>query len=650
MTTALEAGRDPFDVRRARRAPGLLREFNDAGVLAAADVHVALRLADLGDENDESVLLAAALAVRAPRIGHVYVDLATIRDTAAVETDEPADLSRLRWPSTTAWTARVAASVLATVGEEDDSSRGRPLRLVGTWLYLDRYWREERQVAADLLALSDQQARGVRVEILSSGLATLFAGQTDSRQCLAAAAAVLRRLCVVAGGPGTGKTTTVARIVALLAAQAAATGSAPPLVALAAPTGKAAARLEEAVHEQARGLAVDDSIRAQLLALQASTLHRLLGWRPGSHSRFRHHRGQRLPHDVVIVDETSMVSLSLMARLIEAVRPGARLILVGDPGQLASIEAGAVLGDIVGPATGGLVIGRAARTLLAEATGHDVAAQQPSRAATIGDGIVVLDRVHRFGAGIARLAEAIRRGDADTVLEVLADAPDGVTWIPVDIAEPSAQEALAPVRDRATAAARTVTEAARAGKAKEAIEALGSFRLLCAHRRGPEGVATWTARIEGWLAAELDDFVADRRWYAGRPVLVTENDYELRLYNGDTGVVVQTGADRVLAAFERRGEILEFSPSRLGAVDTVHAMTIHKSQGSQFQTAAVLLPAPTSRILTRELLYTAATRARELLILAASEETIRAAVARPVARASGLRWRLWGDAGPAVVV
>jgi exodeoxyribonuclease V alpha subunit len=650
VTTALEAGRDPFDVRRARRAPGLLREFNDAGVLAAADVHVALRLADLGDEDDESVLLAAALAVRAPRIGHVYVDLATIRDTAAVETDEPADLSRLRWPSTTAWTERVAASGLARIGEEDGSSRGRPLRLVGTWLYLDRYWREERQVAADLLALSDQQAPGVRTEILSSGLATLFAGQTDSRQCLAAASAVLRRLCVVAGGPGTGKTTTVARIVALLAAQAAATGSAPPLVALAAPTGKAAARLEEAVHEQARGLAVNDSIRAQLLALQASTLHRLLGWRPGSHSRFRHHRGQRLPHDVVIVDETSMVSLSLMARLIEAVRPDARLILVGDPGQLASIEAGAVLGDIVGPATGGLVIGRAARMLLAEATGHDVAAQRPSHAATIGDGIVVLDRVHRFGAGIAHLAEAIRRGDADTVLEVLADAPDGVTWIPVDIAEPSAQEALAPVRDRATAAARTVTEAARAGDAKEAIEALGSFRLLCAHRRGPEGVATWTARIEGWLAAELDDFVADRRWYAGRPVLVTENDYELRLYNGDTGVVVQTGADRVMAAFERRGEILEFSPSRLGAVDTVHAMTIHKSQGSQFQTAAVLLPAPTSRILTRELLYTAATRARELLILAGSEETIRAAVARPVARASGLRWRLWGDAGPAVVV
>ncbi|HEX8157435.1 MAG TPA: exodeoxyribonuclease V subunit alpha [Solirubrobacteraceae bacterium] len=649
MTTTLLAEPDPFDVRRARRAPGLLREFNDAGVLAAADVHVALRLAGLCGEDDESVLLAAALAVRAPRLGHVYVDLATIRDTAAVETDEPVDLSRLRWPANGPWAQRLAASALMTVGEADDASLRRPFRLVGTWVYLDRYWREERQVAADLLALGDQRADGVRAEILSQGLARLFGGQTESRQCLAAASAVLRRLSVVAGGPGTGKTTTVARIVALLAEQAAAVVSATPLVALAAPTGKAAARLEEAVHEEARELRVSDSIRAHLLALHACTLHRLLGWRPASHSRFRHHRGQRLPHDVVIVDETSMVSLSLMARLIEAIRPDARLILVGDPGQLASIEAGAVLGDIVGPASEQLVLGSEARRHLAAATGHDVAAHEPPPPATIGDGIVVLDRVHRFGAGIARLADAIRRGDADSVLDVLVDAPDGVSWIPVDVADGSAQDDLAPVRLHATAAARAVTGAARAGAAKEAIDALGSFRLLCAHRRGPEGVATWTARIEGWLAGEIDDSAPDGRWYVGRPLLVTENDYELRLYNGDTGVVVQTRPDRVVAAFERQGEVVELSPSRLSAVDTMHAMTIHKSQGSQFQTAAVLLPAPTSPILTRELLYTAATRARELLILAGSEETIRAAVARPVARASGLRWRLWGDAGPPVI-
>jgi exodeoxyribonuclease V alpha subunit len=301
---------------------------------------------------------------------------------------------------------------------------------------------------------------------------------------------------------------------------------------------------------------------------------------------------------------------------VEAVRPDARLVLVGDPGQLASIEAGAVLGDIVGPAGDG------------------------GGNAAIGDGIVVLDRVHRYGAGIARLAEAIRGGDGDAVLDVLREAPEGVTWIDADVTDPASQDALEPVKQRAVAAAQAVTEAATAGAAKEALGALGSFRLLCAHRRGPEGVATWTARIEGWL--DDDERPTRERWYAGRPLLVNENDYELGLYNGDTGVVVQA-TDRLTAAFERGGgEIVELSPSRLGAVDTVYAMTIHKSQGSQFATAAVLLPSPASRILTRELLYTAATRAREQLILAGTEEAIRTAVARPVARASGLSARIWG--------
>jgi exodeoxyribonuclease V alpha subunit len=631
---------DPFDVRRVPRATGLLREFNDAGVLVAADVHVALRLAALAGEADDAALLAAALAVRAPRIGHVHVDLASIRDTAAVDADEPVDLSTLAWPPADSWPERVAASPLVAVGEDDPAAR--PLRLVGTWLYLDRYWREERQVASDLIALSDQEPADMRTDVLADGLQRLFAGQTEGRQCLAAASAVLRRLAVVAGGPGTGKTTTVARIVALLAEQAAATESRPPLVALAAPTGKAAARLEESVHEEAAKLPVEAPIRDQLVALQASTLHRLLGWRPDSHSRFRHNRSQRLPHDVVIVDETSMVSLSLMARLAEAIRPDARLILVGDPGQLASIEAGAVLGDIVGPAAETLRIDSADRARLSDATGHPVAAEDPPPATTIGNGIVVLDRVHRFGAGIARLAEAIRRGDPDTVLQVLTDDPEGVTWIPVDPADPGSRDALAPVHDGAVAAARTVIDAAGAGAATEALQALASFRILCAHRQGPQGVASWTARIEGWLTSTIDAFATDTPWYVGRPLLVTENDYELRLYNGDTGVIIQASPDRTTAAFERSGEILELSPTRLGAVDTVYAMTIHKSQGSQFETAAVLLPDPTSRILTRELLYTAATRAQTRLILAGTEETIRAAVSRPVARASGLGWRLWG--------
>jgi exodeoxyribonuclease V alpha subunit len=546
------------EVRIAMGGTGLLREFNAAGVLASADVHVARRLAALAGETDETVMLAAALAVRGPRLGHVLVDLATIRDTATVDTDEPVELTALPWPDVDGWLAAVRASPLAG-----------PLRLEGSALYLDRYWREEVQVAADLRSLRDGPPAAVDEPLLADGLARRL---TDERQRLAAATAVRRRFAVVAGGPGTGKTTTVARIVALLREQAPAS-----LIALAAPTAVAAARLTDAM----RGAGIED--------LEARTLHRMLGWRPNTHSRFRHHRGNRLPHDVVIVDETSMVALWQMARLVEAVRPGARLILVGDPGQLTSIEAGAVLGDI---------------------------------AAAGGDAIVTLAEVYRYDEDIARVAEAIRRGDGDATVEALR----GVTWIE----DPGA--ALDPLRERAAATARAVTAAAKAGDGAAAIAALGSFRLLCAHRRGPYGVTAWTARIEEWTGA------GGAQWYAGRPLLVTRNDYSLQLFNGDTGVVIASEPGVLMAAFER----VQVSPTRLDAVETVYAMTVHKAQGSQFGTAAVVLPDPTSPILTRELLYTAVTRAREELIVVATEEAIRAAVARPVARASGLRARLTG--------
>ncbi len=554
---------EPFDRRRALLATGLLRSFNDAGVLSAADVHVALRLAELSGEASDEVRLAVALAVRAPRQGHVFVDLATIRDTATVDADEPVDLSTLPWPPVAGWVETVAGSGLVAVGEEDPA-QDQPLRLLGSRLYLDRYWREERLVAADL------------DELMASG-----------------------RLTVIAGGPGTGKTTRAAQIVAQLIGEAPA--NRPPVIALAAPTGKAAARLQEAVHEETARLAIAGPERARLMGLRASTLHRLLGRRPDSRSRFVHHRGNRLPHDVVIVDETSMVSLWMMARLTEAIRTDARLILVGDPGQLRSIEAGVVLGDIVDS-------GRA--------------------------GIEVLRRVHRYGGGIARLAEAIRGGDGDGAIAALSESGEEVRWMAVDALEAD----LSAVESRVLAAAREVASAARAGDAGTALASLGRFRLLCAHRRGPYGVSHWTSRLEAWLGEEIEDI--ERRDYVGRPLLVTENDYELGLYNGDTGVIVKDDDGRARAAFERGGEVLRFSPLRLGAVDTLYAMTIHKSQGSQFESAAVLLPPQSSRILTRELLYTAVTRARESLVLVGTEDTVRRALERPVARASGLRERL----------
>ena len=641
---------DPHDAHRALRADGLLAEFNAAGVLAAADVHVARTLGALAGVDEEDVLLAAALAVRGPRLGHVRVDLTTISTTAAVDADETVDVAALPWPDPEPWVERVGASPLAARGD-DGQERDRPLRLVDTSLYLDRYWREERQVASALRALAEPAA-GVDEAVLAEGIARLFPGETAGRQALAAASAVLRRLAVVAGGPGTGKTTTVARIVALLAEQAAARGVAPPLVALAAPTGKAAARLEEAVHRAAPDLATAPVVRAQLLGVEASTLHRLLGWKPGSHSRFRHDRTNRLPYDVVLVDETSMVSLSLMARLVEAVRAGARLVLVGDPGQLTSIEAGVVLGDVVGPAARGLVLSPDARARLGRAVGGDVSAADPPEDAAVADGIVLLDRVRRYGKRIGAVADAVRSGDADRVVDVLragGGEPDGddheageVVWHEADIASPEGEPAAAMLREEAVSSVRAVVAAARAGDARDALAALGAFRLLCAHRRGPHGVATWTEHIERWLADDLDRFDVDGRWYVGRPLLVTANDRGLRLYNGDTGVVVAAGEGAVAAAFERGGETVTIRPGRLEAVESVYAMTIHKSQGSQFVTAAVVLPPASSPILTRELLYTAMTRAQRRLVVVGTEDAVRAAVARPAARASGLRRRLWG--------
>lgn len=606
--TASVTGVDLYDSRRATVGEGLLRDLSDVTVLTAADVRTAMTLGDLVGGADDAVLVAAALAVRAVRLGHVFVDLATAAATVAPDDEEvDVDLAALDWPEPTTWPGLVAANPLVAVGE--DGPVDRPLRLVGTRLYLDRYWRHERAIVADLLTRSSGTPPTVDRDALADGLDRLFppAADTDDEaedlQSVAAETAVERRFSVVAGGPGTGKTTTVARILALLHEQAAALGQPPPRVALAAPTGKAAARLAEAVHAEAAGMPTTDAIRAALVATPATTLHRLLGWRPDSSSRFVHDASNQLPHHVVIVDESSMVGLSMMAKLLAAVRPSSRLVLVGDPRQLVSVEAGAVLGDIVG-------------------------SRLP--------GITVLKRVHRYGGGIAAVAEAIETGKGDDVVEALRSHPDDVTWIEAEAnVDPTRAPELAVVRSAVIIAARSVVGAATAGDGAAALEALRSVQVLCAHRRGTAGAAYWRAEIEHWLRLAIPGYGADH-WYAGRPLLVTENDYALGVFNGDTGVVVDDGTGRLRAVFDRRGELLSVRPTRLASVESLYAMTIHKAQGSQFDTVVVRLPDPTSPILTRELLYTAVTRAQSRLVLIGAEDAVRAAVERPVARASGL--------------
>ncbi len=554
--------------RQALGATGLLREFTNAEVLEAADVHVARRLTSLAKEPDETVKLAVALAVRALRNGSVCVDLRSVRKQVAV--------GGLPWPDVDDWLAAISASALA----------GTPstLRLDGDLLYLDRYWLEEQQVADDVHTMI-----AVKPEKISPDVDRLFPAGFEEQRA-AAKVALSQGLTVLTGGPGTGKTTTVARLLALLAS------GTRLRIALAAPTGKAAARLQEAVQLEVDKL--DETDRAALSGLHATTLHRLLGSRPDTSARFRHNRGNRLPHDVIVVDETSMVSLTMMARLLEAVRPDARLILVGDPDQLASVEAGAVLADLV--------------------DGLDASK------------LAALKTPHRFGESIGALASAIRDGDADQAIEVLRAGGEHIEWIDSDAPSEHLRKVVVPHAKR-------LREAAILDNADEALRTLDEHRLLCAHRRGPYGVRFWNRQVERWLAAETGESIWSD-WYAGRPVLVTANDYGLGLYNGDTGVTLVR--DGVLRAVVAGTERLEFATSRLSDVDTMHAMTIHKSQGSQADEVTVLLPQEDSRLLMRELFYTAVTRAKKRVRVIGAESAVRAAVDRRAVRASGLGRRL----------
>jgi len=409
-------------------------------------------------------------------------------------------------------------------------------------------------------------------------------------------------------------------------------GGDPVRIALAAPTGKAAARLTQAVVEAGEELA-HETDRQRIAGLAASTLHRLLGSRRGERTRFWHDRDHRLPYDLVVVDEASMVSLTLMARLMEALRPTCRLVLVGDPHQLSSVEVGAVLGDLV------------ARTPPEAVAPLDLASLAPEDAAGLDAGarlaaergpVVELTRVHRFSEEIQELAEAIRLGDVAALDAVLERGHPCIELVEQDTADP-AFEAPALRADVESAGAALVGHA-RAGRAAEALRALDLHRVLCGHREGPHGVARWAATVEEWLAESHPGYGSDGLWYVGRPLLVTANDYELRLFNGDTGVVV-TGGDHghALAAFARDQGVELLAPSRLGEVQTVHAMSVHRSQGSQFDRVTLVLPPLGSPLLTRELVYTAVTRAKQHVRLVGTRAALHAALARPVRRASGLR-------------
>lgn len=580
---------------------GLLAAFNDAGVLNPLDVTAAETVARLHGEDDERAILAAAMTVRGTRFGHVCIRLSSLREAVAVDGQDPAAVEALPWPDLGEWEEAVAGSVLVGKG-----AGNHPLVLIDGRLYLQRYYRYEQRVAELLTGRLAEAGREIS-PVTRATIGRLLGAETAQHE--AALRALRGRVAVVAGGPGTGKTYTIG---ALLVALAAAGEDGFPLVALCAPTGKAAARLGEAITDLAAESGDPDVMRI-LDRLRPSTIHRLLGW-SWQRGRFERNATNRLPHDLVIVDEMSMVSLPLAAKLLAAVREDATVVTVGDPFQLESIEAGTVLADIVGPAAG----------------------EEPAEA-PLSERVVVLERGFRFAgdSSIADFADSVRRGDPGRAVSLLEGGGDRLRWV-----RDRSEAGFADLWHEVVSQRTRLVDVSGAGDREEALAALTEVAVLCARREGPAGVTRWSRDVEAALDERFPGLRWGGEWYPGRPVMITRNDYNLDLYNGDIGVAVRTG-DGLRAVFERR-EARAFPLSHLTEHTTVHAMTIHKSQGSQFEQVVVVLPEEESRLLTRELLYTAVTRARRRVWVVGSEEVVRQAVARSVQRASGLGALLWG--------
>ena len=653
----------------------LLSTWSERGWLRELDRALAQLFAELDPQTSPLLLLGAALASHQLGQGHVCLDLAatlanpdfTLSLPPEGEDAEEAMIlpsQVLAGLSLESWLAACAGSLLL-------ESEGAPLVLSGACLYMRRYWNYERQVAGDIARRL--QANAAAPADLAARLASLFPeplvvdGQrlTDWQK-LACAMAAQGRFTLITGGPGTGKTTTVVRLLALLQEAAMATGE-PLRLSLAAPTGKAAARLTESIGAQVQSLVLDEEVREQIPTL-VTTLHRLLGSRPGSR-HFRHDAANPLPLDVLVVDEASMIDLEMMASLLDALPAHARLILLGDKDQLASVEAGAVLGDLCREAESG-GYSEATRAWLESQTGErleDPALVPGDKA--LAQHIVMLRHSRRFGSGsgIGRLARAVNQGDAQTARATLAAGADDLHVLRLSGEQDRGLGRLlidgqgaGESRPQGYAHYLQVMQAQRptsdAGEqawdewAGKVLAAFDQFQLLCAVRKGAWGVEALNERIaEALVRRKLLEQAYG--WYEGRPVLVTRNDYSLGLMNGDIGIALRLpeppespGApvrEVLRVVFPRNdgsGTLRHILPSRLSAVETVFAMTVHKSQGSEFAHCALILPDNLNPVLTKELVYTGITRARHWFSLIESRAGIfEQAVQRRVERRSGLR-------------
>jgi len=600
----------------------------DCVQLSPLDHHFADFIARLDDAPCDGLWLAAALTSAATGQGHVCLDLTTAGQDE-VQPLRPG-AHPVRPQSIEQW--RTALLGCTTVGRPGDYT---PLVLDDSdRLYLHRSWEHERAVADGLLS------RCVSVPIddesVRAGLDRYFpplSGAADMQR-VAAAASVTRSFTVISGGPGTGKTSTVARILALLIEQA---GEREPAIILAAPTGKAAMRLRQSILHAADQLGLPAGIR-QRFPDQVRTIHRLLGVVPGSTS-FRHNRDNPLCCDTLVVDEVSMVDLPLMARLLEALPDHARLILLGDQDQLASVEAGAVLADICNHGLQSPFSTQFRSTMEALCGPLPTEASMPTDTPPppVSDSVIHLRTSYRFGtdSGIGLLSRLINAGEGAVALDLLQSATRGdLAWRPLPAAAGFDAAFSAAVRDGYGAYVGATTPEA-------ALAALERFRVLAPHRAGICGVANLNRLTEAALGLRRPE---GEPWCRLLPLMVTGNNYELELFNGDTAVLLDDPQSGRLAAFfcNPEGGLRRLSPLRLPPCEPALALTVHKSQGSEFDRVLLILPEHISETLSRELLYTAVTRARNRVEIWGAEEVFLRAVGRRIERSSGLRDRLWG--------
>lgn len=634
-----------------------LARLAEAGELRRLSVAFARFVASLatGQAAPAPLVLACALLSELEGHGHSCVQLSDLAAGPAEllgwSEDQWKELARAAGPlprSGKAWAQLLGGC--EQVWERDAFDYDQPLVLDGERLYLRRYWRDETLVARAVRERA-QRVREVDAAIVRDWLDLLFASQRTSDtsrdgpdwQKLACAIALRGSVAIITGGPGTGKTYTVARLLALLFATAA--ESASQRIALAAPTGKAAARLKQSIDKALGELAERVGPRLPLRELTlrmgaARTLHSLLGARPDSRA-FAHHSGNPLDVDVLIVDEASMVHLEMMASLLDALPPHATLILLGDKDQLASVEAGAVLGDLCHDAQAGAYSG-ATRDYVRAACGEALPDAFLGEGGPLAQQTVMLLHSRRFGGPIGQLALAVNAGDAARAESVLRAGEPGVRWIE----NAQQQHVLQLVQSGYGSYLDVLNTGLKAGFntnreewVRQVLQRFESFRILCAVRDGEWGVAGLNEAVAGRLAA-AGLLRPQGEWYVGRPVMVTRNDYGTGVFNGDIGVTLpdpaRPGALRVY--FMEGDAVRSVLATRLRNVETAFAMTVHKSQGSEFRHTVLALPRERGAVLTRELVYTGITRASEQFTLVSPAGAVLAeAIALRTHRTSGLR-------------